>query len=82
MGPQLINAPTVDDLLNHPERLAALPPHVASSLLIQITSILPLLVSKVQSAQSEKTEEDRLLVIDEAAQVLRVSRDWLYRHAD
>jgi hypothetical protein len=82
VGRKLSNVPTVDDLISHPERIAELPAHVATYMLIQVTSILPFLASKTQSAPSERPQEDRLLVIDEAAEVLRVSKDWLYRHAD
>lgn len=79
MNGKPVEIPTVDQLIADPGRIQDLPGTVVQHILIQLTALLPLLVAKSQSAP-EKTPEDRLLGIDEAAAILEMSRDRLYRH--
>jgi predicted DNA-binding transcriptional regulator AlpA len=47
-----------------------------------ISQILkPIVRQAVEEALTQKTAEDRLLDAEEAAGILAVSNDWLYRHA-
>lgn len=74
-----VEVPSVDNLIADPSKAQDLPVTVVQHLLIQLTALLPLLVSRSQSAP-EKSSEDRLIGIDEASDILGVSKDKLYRH--
>jgi predicted DNA-binding transcriptional regulator AlpA len=80
----LADVPSLDSLVADPGLVQTLPCPVIQHILIQITSLLPLLVS--QSYRVPTTEkghqDDRLLSIDEAASILGKTKDWLYRHSD
>jgi hypothetical protein len=73
-----VEIPTIDQLIADPAKVQDLPVAVVQHVLIQLTTLLPLLVAKSHSAP-EKTPEDRLLGIDEAAAILGMSKDRLYR---
>ncbi|MEQ1679275.1 MAG: hypothetical protein ABL950_01515 [Nitrospira sp.] len=78
MNGKPVEVPTVDQLFADPSKVQDLPVTVVQHLLIQVTALLPLLVAKSQSAP-EKSQEDRLLTIEEATLVLGMSKDRLYR---
>jgi hypothetical protein len=81
--PKLADVPTIDALMADPARIKVLTGPVAQHLLIQVTAILPALVVQALSVSTfEKSKEDRLLQIAEAAAILQRTEDWLYRHAD
>lgn len=82
----MVSIPTLNDLAAHPEEATNLPPHVAAQLLAQMASIQTVLLGRLFTGMSpdirREDSEDRLLVIDEAASMLGMTRDYLYRHAD
>jgi predicted DNA-binding transcriptional regulator AlpA len=78
MSESLKEVPSLDSLVADPGRVQGLPVAVVQHLLIQVTALLPLLVAKSQGAP-EKSQEDRLLTIEEATLVLGMSKDRLYR---
>ncbi len=78
MNGKPVDVPTIDQLVADPAMVQALPVAVVQHLLIQVTTLLPLLVAKAHSAP-EKSPEDRLIGIDEAAAILGMSKDRLYR---
>jgi predicted DNA-binding transcriptional regulator AlpA len=84
MTGKLVDIPTLDSLMADPGIVQTLPAHVVDHILIQVTSLLPLLVAKSHAVPTtEKSQqEDRLLSIEEAAAILGKTKDWLYRHAD
>lgn len=73
-----IDIPTIDQLVADPGRVRDLPVPVVHHILIQLTALLPLLVAKSHNSP-EKSPEDRLLSIEEAASILGMSKDRLYR---
>ena len=78
-----VNIPSLSELIADPGKVRALPGPTAHHLLIQLTCLLPLLVSKAHGAEvMEKAQPDRLLGIEEAASILGKSIDAIYRHAD
>ncbi len=81
MSEPLKEVPTVDQILTDPGLVQDLPVPVVQHLLIQVTALLPLLVSRSHSAP-EKTPEDRILRIKEASIILGTTVDHLYRHHD
>lgn len=81
MNPVVI--PSLDQLVADPGLVQALPGPVVDHILIQVTSLLPLLVARSRSNPIlEKAQEDRLLRIDEAAGILGKTPDDLYRNSD
>jgi excisionase family DNA binding protein len=54
-----------------------------STLLVTITigQLRGLIRDEIQAARAAQEDADRLLTADEAATLLSVSEDWLYRHA-
>jgi len=82
----MVSIPTLNDLAAHPEEATNLPPHVAAHLLAQMASIQTVLLGRLFVGMSPEARredsEDRLLTIDEAMTMLKMSKDYLYRHAD
>lgn len=76
-----VEIPTIDQLIADPSKVQDLPVAVVQHVLIQLTTLLPLLVAKSHSAP-EKTPEDRILRIKEASIILGTTVDHLYRHHD
>lgn len=79
--------PTLAELVSHPEQARNLPPHVAADLLAQVASLQPLLLACLfagfgQDRHQEDSGGDRLLMVGEAASMLGMTKDYLYRHAD
>ncbi len=82
----MISIPTLNDLAAHPEQATNLPPHAAAMLLAQMASLQTVLLSRLFVGMSsdprrEEGGEDRLLLVNEAASMLGMTRDYLYRHA-
>lgn len=73
-----VEVPNLDSLASDPSKVQDLPVATVQHILIQLTALLPLLVSRSQSAP-EKSQEDRLLTIEQAASILGMSKDRLYR---
>jgi len=84
MNEKLVEIMTLDTLTADPGLVQTLPAHVVDHMLIQVTSLLPLLVAKAHAVTTmEKSQQDdRLLCIEEAAAILGKTKDWMYRHAD
>jgi hypothetical protein len=82
---KLTAVPTLNDLVSHPERARDLPVHVAADLLAQLASPQPLLLSRLYIGMSVSVkptpDDDRLLLVGEAAALLGMTEDYLYRHA-
>jgi excisionase family DNA binding protein len=78
---------TLDELADNPNRAAALPAEVATALLARCVIVQSALVGRILAAPAgeprgtDGTGEDRLLDVDEAAQRLGTSTDYLYRHS-
>jgi predicted DNA-binding transcriptional regulator AlpA len=72
---------TLADLVAQPSRIDALDPEHARRLLIEVSTIQPLLIARALAVGGASGSADRLLKIDEAATRLGQSPDWLYRHA-
>lgn len=80
------SSPTLSDLAAHPERAADLPPHAAAMLLAQVASVQTVLLGRLLAGlpaqQRMEDLDDRLLTVEEAAAMLTMTKDYLYRHAD
>jgi excisionase family DNA binding protein len=60
---------------------AQLSPVLAQVTALQTTLLAKLLVHKGQERRADAVPEDHLLTVEEAAERLGTSRDWLYRKA-
>lgn len=83
----LMSVPTLDQIILHPEQAKELPMQVAADLLAQVASLQPLLLSRLflgmtHDSRKEDSGGDRLLLVTEAASLLGMTNDYLYRHAD
>ncbi len=78
----LIDAPTLDQLIIHPDRVAELPVEVASSILAKLAGIQSLLLARVLAGRGNggqpECQPDRLLTAEEVADRLHVPRDHVY----
>jgi hypothetical protein len=84
---QMPPVPTLADIVSHPEKAKILPLHVAADLLAQVASLQPLLLARLftgfgEDRHPEDPNGDRLLMVGEAASLLGMTKDYLYRHAD
>jgi excisionase family DNA binding protein len=75
--------PSLDELATDPHGAAALSPEVARALTLRCAAVLTALATVAARGPSPagSTVEDRLLTVEEAAQKLGTSRDYLYRNA-
>jgi predicted DNA-binding transcriptional regulator AlpA len=73
--------PTLADVLADRHRIGELDPDHARRLLIEISTIQPLLIARALAVGGASGSADRLLKIDEAATRMGQSPDWLYRRA-
>ena len=72
---------TLADVLADRQRIGDLDPEQARRLLVELSTIQPLLIARALASGGSAGTSDRLLKIDEAAARLGQSEDWLYRHA-
>ncbi len=78
--------PTLIDLLHNLTKVEQLPVEVIPPLLSQLSALQGALAARLAELVSATSaaalsDEDRLLTIDEAAERLAVTKDWLYHHA-
>ncbi|MGZ8373316.1 MAG: helix-turn-helix transcriptional regulator [Nitrospira sp.] len=78
-GNRLQAIPSVDELLSDLTKVASLPPEVATGLWADIRTLEKALVLRMITSAAAKPLEDRLISIDEAASILGMSKDRLYR---
>jgi predicted DNA-binding transcriptional regulator AlpA len=78
----LVPIPTLDELVKQPARVATLPPDAAQTLLYEVAALLPILIAQSSRNTEKQQEEDRLLAVDQAAEILGKTPDWIYRRAD
>jgi excisionase family DNA binding protein len=71
--PSLVDGLNKEELAALLEQLKGLEGRVMARLLLDTNE---------QSTSAESDHSDNLLTVDEAARKLKVSRDWVYRHAD
>jgi len=81
----LTTVPTLRELLEHPERVSALPLEAIPGLRGKLAELDTMLRMRVAMAQSNGQGQaqgggDRLLGVKEAAAKLGTTEDWLYRH--
>ncbi len=78
-------APTLDELASDPSKVHGLPAELAAALQTKCLLVLNVLWTRQLAARAEPTAsqsvDDTLLDIQDAAQRLKTSTDWLYRHA-
>ena len=82
----MVTIPILGELLEHPDRVSALPLEAIPSLRGELARLDTLLLMRVAMAQNNGQAEypacgDRLLDVEEAARKLGKSKDYLYRHA-
>lgn len=81
--------PTLDQLARDPSAAVGLPAAALAALHAQCTAALSAIgmaLASVQSSHDANTKAvgddgDRLLTVDEAAELLRRDRRWIYRHS-
>src|SRR5215470_16577978 len=79
---------TLDQIAAHPATAEKISQMDATALLARLAVVQSVLTTRlltiVVDGQEQATglEPDRLLTVEQAAERLRVSSDWLYRHAD
>ena len=79
--------PSLDQLARDPSAAVGLPAAALAALHMQATAVLSAIglawASSGQGAQSiGETADDQMLTVDEAAEMLRRKRRWIYSHAD
>jgi len=81
VAPMPPTAPSLTELLEHPERANDLPVHIALDLLPRIAGLQAMLFLRALGNGHRATSRDRLLRVAEAARKLGHGPDWLYKHA-
>jgi excisionase family DNA binding protein len=79
-GNGIQRVPTLDEISQRPELAIGLPREVQIALLSQCGAAQGALIGAMSGGdQMRDPVRDSLLTVDEAAEMLRVSRDWVYR---
>jgi hypothetical protein len=80
---ELRGLPTLDEVVQEPERVAALPIETLKALLVKHTAVGTILLGAllVAGGSSKSPEPDTLLDVETAAKRLSTTKDWLYRHS-
>ena len=78
--------PSLDEIARDPRCAAALGRPVLNALLMRnavAQSVIVAQLSQIEAAEqpAATTQEDKMLTVDEAAVMLRRSRQWIYRNA-
>jgi hypothetical protein len=73
--------PSAGELVDRPDRLADVDVDRLPELLVKLTTATALVAARLQITPQGKLEDDRLLDVTEAAQMMGRSTDWLYRRA-
>jgi len=85
LAPNLGDAPSLDELVRDPARVWDLPPEAVPALIGELERLRATLWTRLVASRDahdrEALPKDRLLTVEEAAQKLGLSRDYLYRHA-
>ena len=78
-----LRIPTLDDVAQHPERAADLPPELLKALLVKHATVGTVLLGALLAAgeNGKPSEADVLIDVETAATRLATTKDWLYRHA-
>ena len=80
----LVTIPKLSELLEHPERVSALPPEAVPVMLGELERLRALLwarlVMRPDGNEAGSLDEDRLLDVNEASTKLGISADALYRN--
>ena len=72
--------PTLNELLERPERVALLSARACQELLEAYAAMLPLLIAGVLKEIKPAPSSERVLSRAEAAERMNVSEDWLRKH--
>src|SRR5437016_4930333 len=82
--PVATGEPTLPDVARDPSRIDDLDAGQLAGLLVEIASVETRVAVRLHAlgAEARDGQHDRLLVLDEACQVLRVSASWLKRRPD
>jgi excisionase family DNA binding protein len=75
--------PNLAALVEDPGRVANVPSSRIPALLSQLSALQSAMAARLMSADREETApaEDTLLTVDQAAERLGVSKDWLFRRS-
>ncbi|MEW6775620.1 MAG: helix-turn-helix domain-containing protein [Bdellovibrionota bacterium] len=82
-----MNEVGLETIISAPERISEVPPERIPSLLVRLSGLFSALSARLldfpRKAAKEREEipQDRLLTAAEAAPILGVTVQWLYRHA-
>src|SRR5438105_3247492 len=82
--PQFAAIPTLDELAADPGRGRKLPPAVRNKLIARAAAIvisLSAVGDEPTADEKAARPDDRLLTVQEAAELLNCTKDWVYRHA-
>jgi hypothetical protein len=74
--------PNFNDILSNPSRVADLSPVEAGEMLARVAGLQTVLMGRVLSGSNGRSvdNEDRLLSLKEAAKLLGMSEDWVYKN--
>ena len=76
-----VEVPTLDSLASDPTKIDTLPPDVVRALWVDVRNLEKVLVLRLLMAPTTASHpEDKLISIDEAASILGMTKDRLYRH--
>ncbi len=81
MSQEPVNIPTVAELIQDPAKAMTLPPEAAKALWLDLITVEKTLAMRAMTVVDKPHLEDRLLTVEQAADILSKTTDWLYRRA-
>ncbi len=73
--------PSLNDIASNPSKMETLSPKQAQEMLYSICGLIPILLARTNqiSPDSQPQEED-LITVKQAAEIIKMTADWIYRN--
>jgi excisionase family DNA binding protein len=72
---------SLNDIALDPSKVQVLSPNQAQDMLCRVSGLIPVLVARTnQICPDPQPQKEELITVKQAAQILNVSPDWIYRN--
>ena len=75
-------SPSLNDIASNPSKTENLSPKQAQEMLYSICGLIPILSARAsqQSGADSQPDKEQLITVKQAAEILKMSEDWIYRN--
>jgi hypothetical protein len=74
---------SLNDIALDPSKAQVLSPNQAQDMLCKVSGLIPVLVARTnQSSPDSHPQKEELITVKQAAEIIHMSTDWIYRNKD